>query len=92
MKLVLSITLPAAAVTSFASYRPEPSLLLCAAVGFCLNWVVLGIALLCSRGKAPVRPGSMAHAFLAMVMVGMMFDVKLDREMRKDVVGMVAVP
>ena len=51
MKLVLNITLPAAVITSFASYRPEPALLLCAAVGFCLNWVVLGIALLCSRGK-----------------------------------------
>ena len=51
MKLVLNITLPAAVITSFASYRPEPALLLCAAVGFCLNWVVLGVALLCSRGK-----------------------------------------
>ena len=52
LKLVLNITLPAAVITSFASYRPEPALLLCAAVGFTLNWIVLGIAVLCSRGKS----------------------------------------
>ena len=193
MKLVLNITLPAAVITSFASYRPEPALLLCAAVGFCLNWVVLGIALLCSRGKRrnvravwlnsvpgynigafalpfvqsflppagvvgcclfdagsalmctggtfafsgaildggggislrrigrsllssrpfltyalmlvlslagvaipqPIvnflSPLSSANAFLSMMMVGMMFNVQLDRQMRKDVAGMVAV-
>lgn len=193
MKLVLNITLPAAVITSFASYRPEPALLLCAAVGFCLNWVVLGVALLCSRGKRrnvravwlnsvpgynigafalpfvqsflppagvvgcclfdagsalmctggtfafsgaildggggislrrigrsllssrpfltyalmlvlslagvaipqPIvnflSPLSSANAFLSMMMVGMMFNVQLDRQMRKDVAGMVAV-
>lgn len=51
MKLVLNITLPAAVITSFASYRPEPTLVLCAVVGFTFNWLVLGIALLCSRGR-----------------------------------------
>ena len=51
MKLVLNITLPAAAITGFASYRPEPKLLLCAVVGFALNWAVLLIAALVSRSK-----------------------------------------
>ena len=51
MKLVLHITLPAAAITGFASYRPEPKLLLCAVVGFALNWAVLLIAALVSRSK-----------------------------------------
>lgn len=192
MKLVLNVTLPAAVITSFASYRPEPSLLLCAVVGFCLNWIVLGIAwafsrrkersvravwlnsvpgynigafalpfvqsflspagvvscclfdagsaLMCTGGTFAVSgvildggkisfsrigksllssrpfltyalmlilslagvtipqpivtflsPLASANAFLAMMMVGMMFDVKLDKALRKDVAGMVAI-
>lgn len=51
MKLVLNITLPAAVITSFASYRPESSLLLCPVVGFCFNWILLGISYLLSRRK-----------------------------------------
>ena len=51
MKLVLNITLPAAVITGFASYRPEPALLLCTVMGFAFNWATLLLAALCSRGK-----------------------------------------
>ena len=51
MKLVLNVTLPAAVITSFASYTPDLSLLLCTVLGLGLNWVQLGTACLLSRGK-----------------------------------------
>lgn len=51
MKLVLNLTLPAAVITSFASYRPEPALILCAVLGFGINCVVLAISWFISRGK-----------------------------------------
>ncbi|MGN0976044.1 MAG: AEC family transporter, partial [Gemmiger sp.] len=49
MKLVLNVTLPAAVITSFAAYQPDLSLLLCAVIGFGLNWLMLAIAWMCSR-------------------------------------------
>ena len=193
MKIVLNITLPMAVITSFASYRPDYTLLLAVLVGFGLNWVLLGFAVVLSRGKKRasravwlnsvpgynigafalpfvqsflppagvvacclfdagsaimctggtyaltsgmlgeskglslreigkrllssrpfltyvtmlvltllgvtipagivsfISPMASANAFLAMFMVGMMFDLKLDREILRDVAGMVAL-
>lgn len=193
MKIVLNITLPMSVITSFASYRPDYTLLLAVLVGFGLNWVLLGFAMVFSRGKQRasraiwlnsvpgynigafalpfvqsflppagvvacclfdagsaimctggtyaitagmlgdskgmslqeigkrllssrpfltyvtmllltllgvtipagiinfISPMASANAFLAMFMVGMMFDLKLSREMLRDVAGMVAL-
>lgn len=48
-KLVLNVTLPCAVITSFASYQPELTLLVCTAIGFLMNWFMLGIAFCISR-------------------------------------------
>lgn len=52
MKLVLNVTLPASVITSYASYQFDLSLLLCTAIGFGINWVLLGIGILCSRNRS----------------------------------------
>ncbi len=51
MKMVLYLTLPAAIITSFASYKATLSMLLCVIVGFALNWVLLGLAYFFSRKR-----------------------------------------
>ena len=51
MKLVLNLTLPAAVITSFASSTVDLSLLLCTLIGFSTNVILLGIAIVASRGR-----------------------------------------
>lgn len=48
-KLVLNVTLPCGVITSFASYQPDLSLLICTLIGFLMNWLLLGIAFAISR-------------------------------------------
>lgn len=49
MRIVLNITLPAAAIVGAASYEADRSLLFATLIGFLLNCVFLGIAFLLSR-------------------------------------------
>jgi len=49
-KIVLNITMPCAAVVSFASYQPDFSLLLATVLGFGLNCVMLAAAFFVSKG------------------------------------------
>ena len=51
MKLVLNLTLPAAVITSFASSTVDLSLLLCTLIGFSMNVILLGVAIVASRGR-----------------------------------------
>jgi len=48
-KIVLNVTIPCAAVVSFASYQPALSLLLVAFLGFAMNGLMLIVAYLTSR-------------------------------------------
>lgn len=51
VKVVLNMTLPAAVITSFASMRPDWSLLWVTVLGLGVNWMMLGLgALLTRRG------------------------------------------
>lgn len=54
VKMVLNITMPCAALVSFASYTPDLSLLLATALGFFMNCLMLTIAYFISR-KYPRR-------------------------------------
>ena len=49
-KIVMNITMPCAAIVSFASYQPDLSLLLATAIGFALNCLMLTAAYFVSRG------------------------------------------
>lgn len=51
VKIVMNITMPCAAIVSFASYRPDLSLLLATVIGFSLNCLMLAAAWFVSRGK-----------------------------------------
>lgn len=50
-KIALNVTLPAAIITSFASYQVELSLVICSVLGFGMNWLVLGIAYILTKKK-----------------------------------------
>ena len=54
VKIVLNITMPCAVLVSFASYKPNLSLLVIVGLSFGMNWVMLLLALLFSR-KYPAR-------------------------------------
>lgn len=54
VKIVLNITMPCAVLVSFASYKPEFSLLAIVGLSFGMNCLMLLVALLCSR-KYPQR-------------------------------------
>lgn len=54
VKMVLNITMPCAAIVSFASYTPDLSLLLATVLGFFMNCLMLTIAYFISR-KYPRR-------------------------------------
>ncbi len=49
VKIVLNITMPCAVLVSFASYKPDLSLLVIVGLSFGMNWVMLLLALLFSR-------------------------------------------
>jgi len=51
-KIILNITLPCANIVSFSKYPPDTSLLLVVLLGFAMNWLMLLIAWLASRGYA----------------------------------------
>ena len=56
-KIVLNITLPAAVITSFASYRPDPSLLILTGLGLGINALLLILGFALSKHKdAGSRP------------------------------------
>jgi len=56
VKIVMNITMPCAAIVSFASYPPDLSLLLVVCLGFGMNCLMLAAAYLCSRSVArPAR-------------------------------------
>ncbi|MBC8535406.1 AEC family transporter [Feifania hominis] len=50
-KVVLNITLPAAVITSFATYDSPPSLLILVVIGFACNLLMFGVGYITSRGK-----------------------------------------
>lgn len=49
VKIVLNVTMPCAALVSFASYKPDFSLLLATAIGFGMNCLMLAIAYFISK-------------------------------------------
>lgn len=49
MRIVLNITMPCAAIVSFASYQPDFSLLLATCLGFFMNCLMLFLAYLASK-------------------------------------------
>lgn len=50
-KILLNVTLPCAIITSFSSYRADPSMLVCSLIGFLMNWLVLGFVFFATKRK-----------------------------------------
>ena len=61
VKMVLNITMPCAVLVSFASYKPDFSLLIIVILGFGMNCLMLATGYLVSRKYPPAHPGCLAQ-------------------------------